>query len=551
MNKTIQQKIKEIFYPYISINSQSGTRAENQAAALVYSYFAKMPYFRDHPGQFGSYAIQGDPFDRTVEWALVKGKGRRTVVLIHHFDVVEIDDYGLMKPLAFKPGELEQALKENADALPQGAREDLLSGGYIFGRGTADMKAGGAIQMALLDEISQEENLEGNVLLLAVPDEENLSAGARSAVILMSELKTRFDLDYAIMIDAEPQLRINENTSIVTGGSVGKMLPFVYVRGVLAHAGMSQQGLNPLSILSEVIRRTEMSLELTEIQMAAGEIAPPPTWLMARDSKTIYDVSMPLSAFGCLNILLLSNRPEAVLRTLHELCQAAAADVTAQVNRAVETFLWARRLTRPRTWKTAVARFDEWIEQLKDAHGDKFELLYQQTLERAAAALERGEHSVASATWEIVDSLAQLCDANQPLVVLGLVPPFYPSVSYLDRPEFKATVQHITEVVNSMAQSKWAESYQLTPYMPGVSDMSYSSVNEAEKVENAVSRNMALYGNYYRVPFKHLSDISMPCINIGPWGKDVHKLTERVCKEDLFERTPELLLAAIWEALKE
>jgi len=35
--------------------------------------------------------------------------------------------------------------------------------------------------------------------------------------------------------------------------------------------------------------------------------------------------------------------------------------------------------------------------------------------------------------------------------------------------------------------------------------------------------------------------IKMPCINIGPWGKDFHKLTERVLMEDLYERTPKIL----------
>jgi arginine utilization protein RocB len=39
--------------------------------------------------------------------------------------------------------------------------------------------------------------------------------------------------------------------------------------------------------------------------------------------------------------------------------------------------------------------------------------------------------------------------------------------------------------------------------------------------------------------------LSVPVINIGPWGKDLHKFTERVFKADLFERTPALLEAAI------
>jgi arginine utilization protein RocB len=38
-------------------------------------------------------------------------------------------------------------------------------------------------------------------------------------------------------------------------------------------------------------------------------------------------------------------------------------------------------------------------------------------------------------------------------------------------------------------------------------------------------------------------------MNVSPWGKDFHKLTERVLKADLFERTPERMLAVVREAL--
>lgn len=55
---------------------------------------------------------------------------------------------------------------------------------------------------------------------------------------------------------------------------------------------------------------------------------------------------------------------------------------------------------------------------------------------------------------------------------------------------------------------------------------------------------MPLFGDYYDVPFEAIKEISMAGINIGPWGKDFHKLTERVNKEDLYERTPRILDAA-------
>ena len=37
----------------------------------------------------------------------------------------------------------------------------------------------------------------------------------------------------------------------------------------------------------------------------------------------------------------------------------------------------------------------------------------------------------------------------------------------------------------------------------------------------------------------------MAGINIGPWGKDFYKLTERVFLEDLYDRTPHILDHAI------
>ena len=56
---------------------------------------------------------------------------------------------------------------------------------------------------------------------------------------------------------------------------------------------------------------------------------------------------------------------------------------------------------------------------------------------------------------------------------------------------------------------------------------------------------MPLFGKYYDIPFDALEKITMPCINIGPWGKDFHKLTERVLKRDLFERTPRIVDHAV------
>lgn len=105
------------------------------------------------------------------------------------------------------------------------------------------MKGGGSIQIALLKRYSQLENFKGNIVLIAVPDEENLSAGMRAAVKLLSDLQDEHNLVYKLMINAEPHERKNSKVGVFSEGSVGKIMPFVYVRGYLAHAGKVLKGL--------------------------------------------------------------------------------------------------------------------------------------------------------------------------------------------------------------------------------------------------------------------------------------------------------------------
>ena len=82
------------------------------------------------------------------------------------------------------------------------------------------MKAGGSIQWTLLKRYSEMDDFEGNVIVVAVPDEENMSAGMRGAVRLLAELKDKYDLDYRMMIYSEPQQRKSVETLSVCLGLV-------------------------------------------------------------------------------------------------------------------------------------------------------------------------------------------------------------------------------------------------------------------------------------------------------------------------------------------
>ena len=244
--------------------------------------------------------------------------GTDTIILINHYDVVDVEDYKTLKDYAFSPKELEKELIMIRKELSKEAREDLDSGQYIFGRGTADMKAGIAIQLALLKRYSELNNIHGNILFISVPDEENLSAGMRSALELLDELNKRFDLKYILTINSEPHQRVKKDTGVISEGSVGKIMPFIYVRGYLSHAGKVFEGFNPVSLLSRIANKTELNLELSDF--IENEASPPPTWLHFKDSKNHYDVSMPLGAYGYMSVHTLNKDPIRVIDDIKKIC---------------------------------------------------------------------------------------------------------------------------------------------------------------------------------------------------------------------------------------
>lgn len=542
--KELHQTIHDILYDYVRADSTSNTANEKKAERCFLDFFGAQTYFKAHPELFGAYPIPNDPYDRAVAWAMVRGKGTDTVVLIHHNDVVSVEDYKLLHEYAYLPDELNEKLMEIKDMLYPEARCDLESGEYLFGRGVCDMKGGGAIQMALLAEYAKEENFNGNVIVLSVPDEENLSAGMRSGTELLCELQEKYALNYRLMINSEPHQRKTPEVGVFSYGSIGKLMPFVYVRGYLAHAGKVFEGLNPMNILSEIVRRTEVNMGLSDV--VGDEAAPPPTWLYLRDSKEAYDVSMPLTAKGCLSVLTLDRYPADIMRDLRGICTNAFDAVLEDMNRNYAIFLQKTKQTQKRLpWETKVVDFGELYREADEAHGSTFEIAYRAELEALDKAIQTGSDSFISANFKLVDFVFDYIDDLSPRAVIGLVPPYYPNVSNITNHAGNAFAGQLHQELSAFAQREFAQHYAAENFFTGLSDLSYSGIKDAGEISRELENSMPFYPTLYQLPLSAIEHISMPCVNIGPWGKDFHKLTERVLKEDLYIRTPRILDHAV------
>ncbi|QOX65449.1 M20/M25/M40 family metallo-hydrolase [Anoxybacterium hadale] len=540
----IDTEIDLVLRRLIAVNSETDTAGEKDCEAFLTSYLSDIPYFQENRELFGSYAVEEDPLHRAVCWALIKGRGASTVVLIHHYDVVGIEDFKNLREFAFQPDALAEALESIKEELNPEARADLSSGDYLFGRGSADMKAGGAIQLALLKRYSEIKELEGNILLLSLPDEEKLSAGMRAAVDLLDELKEKHGLHYVYGFNSEPHQRRIDGRGLISEGSVGKILSFVSVRGFLSHVGKVFEGFNPVHLLSEIVAETELSPLFSD--WINGEAAPPPTWLNLRDRKENYDVSMPLSAGGCISILTLDSDPRNVLKLLRSSAEKSFETVIDRMNSSYTEFCRRTgRTTEKLPWKSLVMTYAELLDEAEEHGGENFRKAYTDERKSIEKRIKEGELDFIEGTFLLTEFVFHFISDLSPRVVLGFVPPYYPNVSNFLLKDLTQSQVMVADRIREFSLENFSVEYEKESYYTGISDLSYLSLKDSRGVQSELKRDMPLYGDAYSIPLEKIEALSMPCVNIGPWGKDFHKLTERVYKPDLYIQTPALLDHAI------
>lgn len=540
----IGQDIRDVLYRYVKAESFTGTAGEREAERFLMDRLSQIPYFMDHPDDYGTYPIEGDSFGRSVCYAMVKGEGTDTVVLLHHQDVVGIEDFKRLRPYAFSPDELEEELFKIKDSLPEDVKADLEEGQFLFGRGTADMKGGGAIQLALLERYSRSRRFKGNVLLIAVPDEENLSAGMRAGVKLLADLKETQGLDYKLMINSEPHGRKDPAQGMFSEGSIGKIMPFVYVRGYLSHVSKNFEGFNPLNLMSEIVRNIEWNMDFFDT--VQQESAPLPTWLYLKDRKTHYDVSMPLSVSGCFSVMTLEQSPALVMEKVERICRESFETVLADMEQKNQRFAeMAGRAAEKLPWKVKVVNFAQLRKEAEDTHGHRFHEAYEEKMAEVAQEMNKGTMNMIESNFALVECLFDHIDDLAPQVVYGLIPPYYSNVSNLYFQDLDPKIAHLSKTLDAFTWEAYQQHYGQEHFFTGISDLSYTSIQDGMGTLKTLRTFMPLLGACYQIPAEDIQKISMPCINIGPWGKDLHKLTERVSKEDLYERTPRIIDKAI------
>jgi arginine utilization protein RocB len=406
------------------------------------------------------------------------------------------------------------------------------------------MKGGAAIQFTLLEEFAERLDFKGNILLLSVPDEESLSVGMRGSLRLLIDLKARFKLNYKILINSEPHAKEQDKIGTMHVGSAGKLLPLIFVRGKKTHIGHIYQGFNPVLLLSEIVLQTELNTDYADPMR--GEVPPPPSWSYLRDRKEVYDASIPPSAGGYLSLIHLKRSPLELMQMLQTSCETAFERVIEKIQQSHAAYSRKKNIQEPGPlWNVNVKTFAELYRQALEDSGTAFQEAYDPFMASIAAGIEQQRLNMPEATFQLIEMTLDYVKDLSPMVVMALCPPYYPPIHNDDFQGLPASVQNLTDHLIRFADNRWQETYRRANYIMGLTDLSYAALQNGENVIPHIGPNMPLWQKTYDIPFAEMQELSLPVINIGPWGKDHHKFTERVYKIDLYERTPALLESAI------
>lgn len=88
---------------------------------------------------------------------------------------------------------------------------------------------------------------------------------------------------------------------------------------------------------------------------------------------------------------------------------------------------------------------------------------------------------------------------------------------------------------------KTGETFAVKKFFPYLADGSFLSSHETEEQLTPLLENLPEWEKLYNVPFATIKEFNLPSINMGVYGKDGHKWTERVYKPYSFETLPILV----------
>ncbi|MGP3696908.1 M20/M25/M40 family metallo-hydrolase [Rhodobacter sp. NSM] len=477
-----------------------------------------------------------DLLGRSCCAALVRGSGKDTLLLTGHYDTVADDDYGDLQPVACEPEALQGALlrrlaspRTRAEAL---AKADLESGDFVPGRGLLDMKAGLGAALAALEAWAIRPDRRGNLLFVAVPDEEVTSVGARALASALPQIEADKGLRLLAAVNCDCVTDEGDGSlgQCVATGSVGKLLVTALVAGVPAHASQPYEGLNAGAIAAALVARAEWAPELADGTNGAAGI--PPVLLSLRDGRERYDVTTPGTVFATWNVLSQGRAAVETLAAFRAIALEASAGLVAALASRQEA-ITHRPAALP---AISVSTLSDLVQSLPSEAAAR--------LADLGRGLAAEGHSLPDQNRRLAEEAWRLSGRAGPAILLGFGALPYVAVQ-LGTGE--GAMQFRSAIDRARAATEAAHGCRIGTmrFFPGISDLSFLGEGDASDLPVIGANTPAWNATGWDGRIANL-----PAVNIGPWGRAYHTPLERVHAPYAFGVLPDFLHGIAAELLE-
>lgn len=451
---------------------------------------------------------------------------KKTLLLMGHLDTVGLEPYKSYSDIAYDSAKLKEVFAGNTD---EHIAAHAQSPDWNFGRGWLDMKGGvAAITEVFLHEARRGE-LPANLVLLLTPDEESASRGLRTLVPELTRLKDEHALEFVRVVNADyiSPLFIGDDRKYFYSGVVGKLLLGLSVFGEPTHAGETFDGVNSSTLAGYLAYALEHNRRL--MCGTGGEWLPPPTVLHMGDRRTRYDVMTMDYGQVYVNMFHLGEEPRELWRRIVGEVRRVVNRFDREMRLRYNRFSAKANLRLPRyELKPEVIDYAGLLDRVYAAHGNaaaQAELIQAEALKLHADDRERALF--------VIRRLHGLLPPGRPVVVVSLLPPFYPA-------QLSPKAGPATDAMKQFCSDHALSHRWVYPY---ISDMSYFSFGDVKLLEQWHAQSPLWFA---AGEVERYSAIAAPVCNLGPWGIGAHTAEERVYVPFLRDELPRLLSEALY-----
>lgn len=398
-------------------------------------------------------------------------------------------------------------------------------------------------------------NFQANILFLAVASEETNSEGMHAALPFLRQFFEEKQLQPSAFLLSEcfeyrEEDPDRETARYIHVGASGKVMPAFFFVGAPAHVKEPFLSLDPNLLAVEVYRRLQLNPAFS--QSRDGELTPPPVCLKMQDLKELYSVSTPLFAASYFNLVTVDLDPEALLQELLQLARESFVSALKQLQERAQAYTGrfgvkvasSRMLPLVKSWDEAYAEAEKTYQQRYPQAADKLDLYLR---EKVCCWKEEGLE-IQAMGLHLMREIAELQAESRPMMIVGFLPPYYPDIR--PGPSDPALAELLAAVRKTMdfARQKFSADLRLKKYYMGISDMCYTGLSQSRDVQPLLD-NLVGEGLIYDFPAADLKKFHVPAIDLGGFGKDFHKASERLEKHYSLDILPELYVHLLEQLL--